>query len=134
MSDAGPDAWPSLFPESTPKEPQLSQLQHIQDEHEEASPSMSPAISDYQDLSSRSPARQGRAAKVTKRRATGRIELHTLSDVDTEDTVAFKRARNTLAARKSRAKKMQRMDELEQIVHELKQEVSYWKARAMSEK
>ena len=50
---------------------------------------------------------------------------------DLSDTVALKRARNTLAARKSRQKKMQRVDELEQTIEELKEEVNHWKDLAL---
>lgn len=49
---------------------------------------------------------------------------------DPNDTVAMKRARNTLAARKSRQKKMEKVDELEAEIAELKQERDHWKALA----
>jgi hypothetical protein len=45
------------------------------------------------------------------------------------DTVAMKRARNTLAARKSRQRKMQRFDELERA--ELEEEHDHWKSIAL---
>jgi general control protein GCN4 len=51
---------------------------------------------------------------------------------DPSDIVALKRARNTLAARKSRAKKAERMDELEATIQELKAEVEHWKSIALS--
>lgn len=41
-----------------------------------------------------------------------------------------KRARNTMAARKSREKKVQKLEELESRVQELQQEVAYWRSRA----
>lgn len=50
--------------------------------------------------------------------------------VDEADTVAMKRARNTAAARKSRAKKVAERDELEAEIADLKTQVEYWKARA----
>lgn len=50
---------------------------------------------------------------------------------DPSDTVAIKRARNTLAARKSRQKKMERFDELEGEIETLRQEVEYWKNQAL---
>lgn len=46
---------------------------------------------------------------------------------DPSDTVAMKRARNTLAARKSRAKKLERMEEMEIQIEELKAQVEHWK-------
>ena len=51
---------------------------------------------------------------------------------DPNDTIAMKRARNTLAARKSRQKKVQRFDELEQTIEELREEVSHWKNLALN--
>jgi hypothetical protein len=57
--------------------------------------------------------------------------------VDEHDTVALKRARNTAAARKSRAKKVEERDVLESRISELEgllatqaRETEYWKAKA----
>lgn len=57
--------------------------------------------------------------------------------VDENDTVALKRARNTAAARKSRAKKVEERDGLESRIAELEamlatqaRETEYWKAKA----
>ncbi|KAF7906837.1 hypothetical protein EAF00_001115 [Botryotinia globosa] len=50
---------------------------------------------------------------------------------DSNDTVAMKRARNTLAARKSRQRKMQRMEELEDEITRLTAEVAHWKEKAL---
>lgn len=57
--------------------------------------------------------------------------------VDEHDTVALKRARNTAAARKSRAKKVEERDALESRIAELeealntsKRETEFWKAQA----
>jgi hypothetical protein len=50
---------------------------------------------------------------------------------DLNDTVAMKRARNTLAARKSRQRKMQRFDELEDKIEKLTAERDHWKAIAL---
>lgn len=51
---------------------------------------------------------------------------------DPNDTVAIKRARNTLAARKSRQKKMEKFDELEVEIEDLKKQVDYWKQLAIA--
>jgi general control protein GCN4 len=51
--------------------------------------------------------------------------------VDPNDSVAYKRARNTLAARKSRQKKMERFDELEKKIEDLEGEVEHWKSLAL---
>jgi len=50
---------------------------------------------------------------------------------DPNDTVAMKRARNTLAARKSRQRKMQRFDELEDRIAKLEEERDHWKNIAL---
>lgn len=50
---------------------------------------------------------------------------------DPNDTVAMKRARNTLAARKSRQRKMQRFDELEERIAKLEEERDHWKNIAL---
>ncbi|TWU75079.1 hypothetical protein ED733_006796 [Metarhizium rileyi] len=49
------------------------------------------------------------------------------------DTVAMKRARNTLAARKSRERKAQRLDELEDRIAKLEAERDHWKNIALSQ-
>lgn len=51
---------------------------------------------------------------------------------DPQDTIAIKRARNTLAARKSRQKKMERFEELENEIEKLKEERDHWKSLALA--
>ncbi|CAD6441536.1 49de189a-1cdb-440e-adae-92e54ce8becf [Sclerotinia trifoliorum] len=50
---------------------------------------------------------------------------------DPNDTAAMKRARNTLAARKSRQRKMQRFEELEEQIAKLTAERDHWKEKAL---
>ncbi|MCJ1380493.1 hypothetical protein MMC17_003598 [Xylographa soralifera] len=50
---------------------------------------------------------------------------------DPNDTVAVKRARNTAAARKSRAKKMENMDKMAAEIRKLELEVERWKKIAL---
>lgn len=50
---------------------------------------------------------------------------------DPNDTVAMKRARNTLAARKSRQRKMAKFEELEDEISKLKAERDHWKDIAL---
>lgn len=52
---------------------------------------------------------------------------------DPGDTVAMKRARNTLAARKSRERKAQRFEELEERIAKLEAERDHWKKIALSQ-
>ncbi|KAL2162103.1 hypothetical protein VTH06DRAFT_7888 [Thermothelomyces fergusii] len=51
---------------------------------------------------------------------------------DPTDVVAMKRARNTLAARKSRERKAQRLEELEQRIVQLTAERDHWKNIALA--
>ncbi|PHH49960.1 Cross-pathway control protein 1 [Ceratocystis fimbriata CBS 114723] len=46
---------------------------------------------------------------------------------DPSDTIAMKRARNTLAARKSRERKAQRLEDLEERIVELEKDRDHWK-------
>ena len=51
---------------------------------------------------------------------------------DPSDSVALKRARNTLAARKSRQKRLERTEALESEIAALQEEVEHWKAVAQA--
>ncbi|KAJ1338362.1 general control protein GCN4 [Microdochium nivale] len=51
---------------------------------------------------------------------------------DPQDNVAMKRARNTLAARKSRERKAQKMEDLEDKIAKLEEERDHWKRIALS--
>lgn len=51
--------------------------------------------------------------------------------VDPSDTIAVRRARNTMAARKSKQRKQRRLEDLEKEVQELRQNRDYWKGIAM---
>lgn len=51
---------------------------------------------------------------------------------DPNDTIAMKRARNTLAARKSRERKAQKLEELEEKIAKLVEERDHWKRMALS--
>ena len=52
---------------------------------------------------------------------------------DASDTVAMKRARNTLAARKSRERKAQRFEDLEDRIAKLEAERDHWKQIALAQ-
>ncbi|EFX01315.1 cross-pathway control protein 1 [Grosmannia clavigera kw1407] len=52
---------------------------------------------------------------------------------DPSDTVAMKRARNTLAARKSRQRKQERLEELEEVIAKLTAERDHWKKVALNQ-
>ncbi|CAZ82132.1 unnamed protein product [Tuber melanosporum] len=87
------------------------------------------------DSPSTSPRYRSQSVSTQRRSATSgvrkRAPLPPIVVEDPSDTVAMKRARNTLAARKSRAKKLERMEEMEAQIEELKAEVELWKDRAL---
>jgi len=72
-----------------------------------------------------SPGRHSSVAGVNSRRREK--PLPPIIVDDPSDVVAMKRARNTLAARKSRERKAQRLEELEERISKLEQERDYWK-------
>lgn len=72
--------------------------------------------------------RHSTVAGVNSRRQDRPLPPITVNDPS--DAVAVKRARNTLAARKSRQKKTERFDELERRIVELSDELRYWKGLA----
>lgn len=124
--DDDPDKWPSLFgeieePEHHPPAPKPS---HV-------APTMSRNDSSPGQSSSRS-SHQGRhsfTAGVAPRRRDKPLPAITVEDPS--DTVAVKRARNTLAARKSREKRMERTEALVSQVGDLEAEVEHWKSIAL---
>ncbi|KAK8121094.1 putative cross-pathway control protein [Apiospora kogelbergensis] len=83
--------------------------------------------------SGNSPPAHGRHSSVSGVNARRRDKpLPPIIIDDPSDTTALKRARNTLAARKSRERKAQRFDELEEKIAKLEQERDHWKRIAMS--
>lgn len=76
---------------------------------------------------------QGRHAPTSGVSAKRRDKpLPAITIEDPTDIVAVKRARNTMAARKSRQKRVERNDELMTQVAELEKKVDYWKQIALS--
>ncbi|KAL8794462.1 MAG: hypothetical protein Q9195_002935 [Heterodermia aff. obscurata] len=121
-----PELWPSLFPEAEEQDHKHAAQSSPVKLH--TAPAMSRTTSSGQ-LSSRG-SHQGRmsvSSGVSKRRTQPLPPIK----VDETDTVAVKRARNTLAARKSRQRRMEKAEELESEVQRLTLEVEMWKARAM---
>ena len=135
--DDNPDHWPSLFepmPESpAPQEPAAHYTESPRPMH--AAPRMSRNDSSpgtgAQSFSSRSSHqghRHSSVSGVTPRR--GRDKPLPPIAVDENDMVAVKRARNTLAARKSREKRMEKMEGLAEENERLKGEIERWKGIA----
>lgn len=123
--------WTTLFPDAEEQEPKIaipvtaSSLQNNPTSNNVA-PAMSRTTSSGQ-LSSRG-SHQGRmsvSSGVSKARRTQPLPPIT---VDENDAQAMKRARNTLAARKSRQRRMEHTDDLEALAHTLRQGLTESKA------
>jgi hypothetical protein len=129
-SMAADNSWFSLFPEETDVVPTMERTSsnHIvvhpggegiarKRSSAQASPSFSPAV------------RHSDVAGVNARKRDKPLPPIV---VDEADPVALKRARNTAAARKSRAKKVMEKDELEAEIADLKAQVEFWKQKALA--
>lgn len=134
--DVSSNDWFSLFPETVPapheEKPVLSQqmspmlpgtspvLADVSSPAETESPSNSPR---FRSPSMGAQTKRSSVSGVRKRSQP----LPPIVVEDPSDTVAIKRARNTLAARKSRAKKAERMEDMAQTIEQLQAEVEHWK-------
>lgn len=129
--------WPSLFPEESPSDAFGTPYEQNMDadidailnsgtlEDPRGEDSVSPSASPHSGTPSSKSGRKGSVtgAGVRKRSAP----LPPIVVEDPTDHVAIKRARNTLAARKSREKKVKKMEEMELQIEELKDQVEHWK-------
>ncbi|CAG2006974.1 unnamed protein product [Fusarium graminearum] len=129
--DAPGGEWFSLFPSEPSAVPQLSV---------ETSPEMK---SDELDSDSQSPPlnrRKSGTSPSTRHSSVAGVNarkrdkpLPPIIIDDPSDIVAMKRARNTLAARKSRERKAMKMDELEDKIAKLEEERDHWKRIALAQ-
>ena len=138
------DSWYSLFPtDSTVPAPQQQQQSLHQQPQQRHSVDQSPALqSEDLDLefserpspgsrkASGASAKHSSVAGVNSRKRDKPLPPIIIDDPS--DTVAMKRARNTLAARKSRERKAQRFEELEERIAKLEQERDHWRAMALA--
>jgi hypothetical protein len=125
------DPWYPLFPQDDQAEQsQVQQSPLLPDEELEVSEALRSANPRRRSGTATSPS--GTHASVSGVSARKRDKpLPPIIVEDPNDTVAMKRARNTLAARKSRQRKMQRFDELEDKIEKLEAERDHWKAIAL---
>ncbi|KAF3068440.1 Cross-pathway control protein 1 [Daldinia childiae] len=125
-------AWPSLFPEETPvvntasTGDELSPAQQS-DELEVAETASKPRRKSGHSPSSGNHGRHSSVSGVNPRRRDKPLPPIVVDDPN--DSVAMKRARNTLAARKSRERKAIRFEELEAKIAGLEKERDFWKRR-----
>ncbi|TGJ80127.1 hypothetical protein E0Z10_g8642 [Xylaria hypoxylon] len=132
--DAGSETWFSLFPESSITNQPTASVESPM----EASAELEIAETDSlpRRKSGNSPPvsnNHGRHSSVSGVNSRRRDKpLPPILVDDPNDTVAMKRARNTLAARKSRERKAHKLEELEEKIAKLEEERDHWKRIALS--
>ena len=126
---AGDNFWPPLFNDGSKRENNnVGTKSPVLNTH------VAPPMSRYGSSSGQSSSRGSR--KTTHASANGVSAkrrdkpLPAITIEDPTDMVAVKRARNTMAARKSRQKRVERNEELETRIAQLEKEADYWKRRA----
>lgn len=129
------DTWYPLFPPTNPQ-PEATQ----KPTSAEASPASKSddldvleAISGHRRKSSGASPTSSRPSSVAGVNSRRRDKpLPPIIVEDPSDVVAMKRARNTLAARKSRERKALRLDELEERISKLTAERDHWRSLALA--
>jgi general control protein GCN4 len=123
------DAWFPLFPQANPQKPASAEDSPAtkSDDLE-----LSAALGHRRKSSAASPtsSRPSSVAGVNSRRRDK--PLPPIIIEDPSDTIAMKRARNTLAARKSRERKAARLEELEEKISKLTAERDHWRNMALA--
>ncbi|KAI0864020.1 hypothetical protein F4860DRAFT_501536 [Xylaria cubensis] len=134
--DAGStENWFSLFPESTTTDQTTASTikPSVEAPEELEKPDADSLPRRKSGNTSPSSATHGRHSSVSGVNARRRDKpLPPIVVDDPNDTIAMKRARNTLAARKSRERKAQKLEELEEKIAKLEEERDHWKRIALS--
>jgi hypothetical protein len=123
------DSWYSLFPNDSGSEKPVDNSPALRSEDLE--PERPASNRRKSGGSPTSGARHSSVAGVAPRKRDK--PLPPIIVEDPNDTIAMKRARNTLAARKSRERKALRFDELEERIAKLEAERDHWKKIALSQ-
>ncbi|KAK3692339.1 hypothetical protein B0T22DRAFT_495554 [Podospora appendiculata] len=132
--DAGSDVWYPLFPQANPQQELHQPVANA--EQSPATGSEDLEVVESAPSQKRKPGhsppsgRHSSVAGVSSRRRDK--PLPPIIVEDSSDTIAMKRARNTLAARKSRERKAQRFEELEEKIDKLTADRDYWKNLALA--
>lgn len=120
-------------PELQPVILDASPLLQVEDLNDVDQLELADALRDQRRRSSCSPQMGNKASSTSGVGARRRNQpLPPIIVEDKNDTVAMKRARNTLAARKSRQKKMESFDRLQEELARMTEERDLWKARALA--
>ncbi|KAG5949815.1 hypothetical protein E4U53_005743 [Claviceps sorghi] len=126
-------SWPSLFPEDSKyKDSQPTESECASIKAGDVKDSVEPApVMDSLEKNMNSSPSSGRHSSVAGVQSRRRNKpLSPIIAPDVNDIVAMKRHRNTLAARKSRARKASYVTELEDRIAKLEAEVVHWKSLA----
>ena len=136
-SDLGPEP-ASFFADLSSISEAAAQVSHAQSAGQSLTPTspahpVAPPMSRKGSSSAKTSSRDSNLSTsgITKRK-TRTEPLPPIVVEDPTDTVAVKRARNTAAARKSRKRREDLMNTLENENRQLKDEVAYWKKQALS--
>jgi hypothetical protein len=125
------DVWYPLFPQDVNAAPAAKAEQSPAEKSDELEVT-EPAVSHRRKSAGNSPP-SGRHSSVSGVNSRRRDKpLPPIIIEDPSDVVAMKRARNTLAARKSRERKALRFDELEERIAKLEAERDHWKKIALA--
>lgn len=124
------DNWPSLFPDSNAAQPLVADQSPDMDGIDIEQAATAHERRKSSNVSPKSSSRHSLVAGVNARKRDKPLPPIVVEDPN--DSVAVKRARNTLAARKSRERKAAKMEELEAEIARLEADRDYWKNLAMA--
>ncbi|KAI9151894.1 Cross-pathway control 1 [Paramyrothecium foliicola] len=133
--DGSGDPWYPLFPQEASVPEQKSSIENSPAQKSDDADSVGHASAGSgRRKSVNSPTSGGRHSSVSGVNARKRDKpLPPIIIEDPNDVTAMKRARNTLAARKSRERKAQRFEDLEERIAKLEAERDHWKKIALSQ-
>ncbi|RQM05705.1 hypothetical protein DH86_00003773 [Scytalidium sp. 3C] len=136
LAGVSADPWYPLFPPdeqmAAPKKEEEKQSPLLPEEELEVSEQLRTSTTRRRSNTGNSSPPSGSHASVAGVNSRRRDKpLPPIIVEDPTDVVAMKRARNTLAARKSRQRKMERFDELEERIAKLEAERDHWKNIAL---
>jgi hypothetical protein len=124
------DNWPSLFPDSNTAQPLVADQSPGMDGIDIEQAATAHERRKSSNVSPKSSNRHSLVAGVNARKRDKPLPPIVIDDPN--DSVAVKRARNTLAARKSRERKAAKMEELEAEIARLEADRDYWKDLALA--
>lgn len=126
----GADIWYPLFPQENNTATQAPDAEQSPAEKCDEIPEPTSATSSRRKSANSPPS--GRHSSVSGVNSRRRDKpLPPIIVEDPTDTIAMKRARNTLAARKSRERKAQKLEDLEEKIAKLEAERDHWKKLAL---